>query len=383
VAARRRRATEPALSTGTPWRYIADDGALAAEGLAADEVLMRGYAGPAGATRPPTLRLYTYRSHAALVGLFQDMAAEIDLEKCNRLGIPVNRRPTGGGAMVMGEGQLGVALMASRHHPDGACRPQELFCRCTTGIIAGLREWGIHAVRRPKNDIEVNGRNIAGAAVALDDQDVLLFHTSLLVDIDYELLAKVLRLVPEKAAGKPGMAPAQRLTSVGAELPAGGRAAKATIDQAREYVRRGFAHSFGAELAEQPFTPRELADTEALARSKYRSYEWINQNAQVIGTSGTAVAQTSGGLLRIYVSLTGNLLKQVVISGDFFGTCSGLARLEAALKWTPAEYCAILRAVKSVYAAVGDDEAQPLVGVSAAELSHVVWRAVIESCDEP
>ena len=47
-------------------RLITDEGAGAAEGLALDEALMARYArGQPG--QPPTLRLYTYRSHCALV----------------------------------------------------------------------------------------------------------------------------------------------------------------------------------------------------------------------------------------------------------------------------------------------------------------------------
>ena len=54
--------------TATAWRYIADDGVSASFGLAADETLARRLG--AGAS-PPTLRLYTYVSHCALVGRFQ------------------------------------------------------------------------------------------------------------------------------------------------------------------------------------------------------------------------------------------------------------------------------------------------------------------------
>ena len=53
------------------WQLISADGARATHGLAADEVLCR----QVGAGRsPPTLRLYTYRSHCALVGRFQNLA---------------------------------------------------------------------------------------------------------------------------------------------------------------------------------------------------------------------------------------------------------------------------------------------------------------------
>ena len=84
------------------WRYLADDGVSAAFGLAADEVLARRQG--TGAS-PPTLRLYTYASHCALVGRFQRVALEVRLPFCRAHGIAVNRRPTGGGAIIMGADQ--------------------------------------------------------------------------------------------------------------------------------------------------------------------------------------------------------------------------------------------------------------------------------------
>ena len=61
----------------TTWRLIRDDGATAAGGLAADETLARRVGEGAS---PPTLRLYTYRPHVALVGRFQDATNELRLD---------------------------------------------------------------------------------------------------------------------------------------------------------------------------------------------------------------------------------------------------------------------------------------------------------------
>ena len=93
------------------WRYLADDGVTAAFGLAADEALTRRCG---AGLAPPTVRLYTYRSHCALVGRFQRAAAEVRLDECRERGVAVNRRPTGGGAILMGADQLGVAVMTPR-----------------------------------------------------------------------------------------------------------------------------------------------------------------------------------------------------------------------------------------------------------------------------
>ena len=108
------------FSGGTPeppgWRLLSHDGVEAAAGLALDEAMLAGYARDADPGWPPTLRLYTYRSHCALVGRYQHLDAEIDVEACRRTGTGFSRRPTGGGAIVMGAGQLGVAV-ATRRRP--------------------------------------------------------------------------------------------------------------------------------------------------------------------------------------------------------------------------------------------------------------------------
>ncbi len=69
------------------------------------------------------MRLYTYRPHVALVGRFQNIEAELNLDECDRFGAEINRRPTGGGAIVMGDGQLGLALVLPPDADLGGATP--------------------------------------------------------------------------------------------------------------------------------------------------------------------------------------------------------------------------------------------------------------------
>ena len=71
------------------WRLISDADAGAAPGLAGDEALMLHYGRGEEPPCAATLRLYTYRPHCALVGRYQALEAELDLEACERLGLEV------------------------------------------------------------------------------------------------------------------------------------------------------------------------------------------------------------------------------------------------------------------------------------------------------
>src|ERR1044072_6117258 len=173
------------------WRFRPHDVVEAAAGLALDEAMRAGYARIADPTWAPTLRLYTYRSHCALVGRYQHLEAEVDLDACRRTGTGFSRRPTGGGAIVMVAGQLGVAV-ATRAPADQ--NPRELLGRYAEGIVAGLAELGIEATFAGKKDLSVEGRKIAGLGLYLEPGGRLLFHSSVLADLDIGFMLDVLNI---------------------------------------------------------------------------------------------------------------------------------------------------------------------------------------------
>jgi lipoate-protein ligase A len=51
---------------------------------------------------------------------------------------------------------------------------------------------------------------------------------------------------------------------------------------------------------------------------------------------GLGRLKTAGGLLEIYLALSGGSIENVIITGDFFSTSEDINRLEKALKWTSA-----------------------------------------------
>ena len=217
---------------------MADDGVGAAAGLALDEALMRRYARDEPAC-PPTLRLYSYRSHCALVGRYQNLAAEVDLSACRRTGTDVSRRLTGGGAIVMGSGQLGVAYVDRA--PAGR-RPREIIERFSAALATGLARLGIAASFHGKNDLEVGGRKIAGLGVYIDPDDAMVLHASILGDLDVEFMLEVLRIPAAKLADRAVAAVTDRLTTVTAETGSSPRRRHAPAcdrERIRGELRRG------------------------------------------------------------------------------------------------------------------------------------------------
>ena len=342
-----------------PWRLLVDDGAGAAEGLALDEALMARYA-RGEPDRPPTLRLYTYRTHCALVGRYQNLEAEVDLAACRRTGTQVSRRPTGGGAIIMGAGQLGVAL-ASRA-PVGE-RPREIIEELSAALVAGLAELGITASFRGKNDLEAGGRKIAGLGLYADQAGAMLFHASILADIDVPFMLQVLRIPAAKLAGKAAAAVAERVTTVTEQTgrPWDGAAV-------RHVAAAGFAATFGATLERAVPDAAERRLASVLVTDRYGAQSWLGERSAAPDGSGSAVLPTTAGLARIYLTTHGDLVKSAMVVGDFNELPPAVVALESALRWRRLDE----RAITEVVARSGADSA---LGVPAGLVAAAVLDA--------
>jgi lipoate---protein ligase len=307
------------------WRLITDDGVSASFGLAADEALAQRVG--LGLSQP-TLRLYTYRSYCALVGRFQNVENEIRVGYCLENGITINRRPTGGGAIIMGVDQLGVALTLPGRDDDSYSRAREMMGYFSEGLVCGLNQLGVDARFRRKNDIEVNGKKLVGLGIYRAPSGGLLFHASLLVDLDIALMLNVLNTPFEKISDKEIYTVAGRITTVRRELDHW-----IALDEARRVVVDGFVSAFGVNLVPADFTDEEREQIVKLENEKYLTDDWVYQTTAVPDSNGSAKVKTDAGLIDVSVTVAGATIKAVFIGGDFFAAENAVADLEASLRW--------------------------------------------------
>ena len=349
------------------WRLIADDGVPAAFGLAADEVLAQNAGGETGQA---ALRLYTYRPWCALAGRFQNIENELHLDYCRANGIEINRRPTGGGAIIMGSGQLGIALTlpGRGRHTYGHAR--ELMARFSAGIRSALAEFGIEAGFRRKNDLEVGGRKIAGLGIYRDPAGGLLFHASLLIDLDISLMLNILKTPFEKISDKEIKTVAGRITTMRRES-----GTHLTLQEVRRSIARSYARTFDITLAPDEFSPAELGRIYELQQKKYNTAGWIFQESSVADGTGCGKVKTPAGLIDVRVAMAGKMLKAVHIGGDFFAPESAIAELEGRLRWHSGDAGAIEQTVRAVYA----EKENELAGVPVGALLRAISRAVADS----
>jgi len=342
------------------WRYIYHKDLSASYGLAVDEMTAHTVAYN---NSSPILHLYNFIP-SVIVGRYQDIETSIDIKKCHEMGIEYNRRHTGGGTVLMGPNQLALGFAIPLSHPQASRNIKEMF-QLLAGVIGqGLRKIGIETVFRPKNDLEVKGKKIAGLSASLEERDVFFFHTSLLVDFDIELMINILNTPREKLADKAISCFSHRMTTIKNET---GRVFP--MSEIIDLIKNSFSEGFYIDFADSQLSLWEEDKVKELIKNRYALKDWIFSIKHPPKATGHARKKTPGGMLDVYLTLAGGSIESILITGDFFSTSHTINRIESALKWTSADRTNVKNILENI---LGDEG---IYSVSASELTDIIMSA--------
>jgi lipoate---protein ligase len=146
-----------------------------------------------------TETLWTWESPVpfVVVGYGQQIAREVDEAACERRGIPILRRSSGGGAVVQGPGCLnyGLALRIAEGGPlAGITSANQSIMDRNRRALASLLGNAVQV--RGHTDLvfgdAASARKFSGNAQRRRRQ-ALLFHGTILLDFDLPLIAELLR----------------------------------------------------------------------------------------------------------------------------------------------------------------------------------------------
>ena len=226
------------------------------ENLALDEALL---AEAEAAGRPSeTLRLWEPARPMVVLGRSSKIGAEVHLDACRELDVPVLRRVSGGAAVLAGPGCLMYALVLGCRLRPRLCTPDGAH-RFVLGILAGaLRSWVPGVCCRGTSDLAVDELKFSGNSLRLKRYH-LLYHGTLLYDFPLELIHQCLKMPPRQPGYRNDRSHGEFLTN----LPLG----SATI-------RRALAAAWEAQEPPDEW-PQEL--TARLAAEKYGRREWNEQ----------------------------------------------------------------------------------------------------------
>lgn len=128
---------------------------------------------------PPLLRFWVPSPHAVVLGASGRWRDELDAEACEADGVPIARRASGGGTVVVGPGALNVSVF---HRIDA--HPELKTVESAQSWVMGrigraIREAGRAVVLRGSGDLALGDRKISGSAQRRLRRSVLVHATIL------------------------------------------------------------------------------------------------------------------------------------------------------------------------------------------------------------
>jgi lipoate-protein ligase A len=168
-----------------------------AENLALDEALLDEL--ECQESHAEVLRLWEADCPAVVVGRSSRVHDELDAEYCQRRELPVLRRTSGGGAVVVGPGCLMYALVLDLERRPELRSVDQAHRYVLKTMQAGLNRLGVAAQFCGTSDLACGAslRKISGNSLRLR-QRALLYHGTLLYDADLELIERALRHPPRQ-----------------------------------------------------------------------------------------------------------------------------------------------------------------------------------------
>src|SRR5438105_10291622 len=269
-----------------PYRFLTTGPLDAAMNMAIDEsVHIHHLQGSA----LPTLRVFRWVQPSISLGRFQSTEREIDIERCQQLGVALVRRPTGGRAVYHRDEFTYSIVIGKRYGvPAGVVAA---YAYLAQGLLAALQGLGVSAVLSDERvskhpsaacfasstqaDLTSGGFKLVGSAQVWKD-DALLQQGSLPLDDRAAEFFSMLRY-PTETAREEALALYREKTT-----PLHTFAPSASWEDVAAAFRSGFSTALRAE-----FVPGELSASEwelarQLVEEKYSKLEWRKEKVRLV-----------------------------------------------------------------------------------------------------
>jgi lipoate-protein ligase A len=202
------------------------------------------------------LRFWEPREHFVVLGYSNKARAEVNLEACRALGIPVLRRCSGGGTVLQGPGCLNYALVLEIRKESA----MENITEANAFIMNRNRNalnslLGGEVLIQGHTDLTLRGLKFSGNSQRRRRR-FLLFHGSFLLHLDLGLVEEALRMPSKQPSYRRNRTHKEFLTN----LPL-------SADKVKEAMKRAWeANDVLEEIPERQI--------ERLVREKYGTEEW-------------------------------------------------------------------------------------------------------------
>ena len=165
-----------------------------AENIALDEaLLLRAEEGAGG----EVLRLWTWPSFAVVLGAGGVIADDVDVAACAADGVPIARRSSGGGTVLLGPGCFLFSLVLNMDRAPELTQINSSYRWILRRVAAALADFQPGIEPMGISDLAIGGRKFSGNSQQRKRR-FLLHHGTLLHDFDLDAIGRYLKLPPKR-----------------------------------------------------------------------------------------------------------------------------------------------------------------------------------------
>lgn len=274
-----------------------------------------------------------------MLGRYQNVYEEIDLDYARAKGIDLVRRASGGGTIYTDLGGYQFSYIQPKERRDIE------FQSFLTPLLEALRALGLPVEFNGRNDLILHGKKFSGNAQYLK-KDYVVHHGSLLFDSDLEEMARATRLPRYKMESKGIASVRDRVINLRSAL-------KKDMDVLA--FKAYLLEALGVRQV-QTLLPEELQRMHQLA-------DGFRQEQMVFGRSPASSTilegQFAGGRLAVQLQLKEGRIEELQFVGDFFADES-VEEIEQRLRRGLKGTFLTEQAMQEAYVALGKKEDEAL-----------------------
>ncbi|MBG0731040.1 lipoate--protein ligase [Mycoplasma sp. 'Moose RK'] len=274
------------------------------------------------------------------IGYFQNPRMEVNLPLLNKERIPIVRRDTGGGAIYLDRNGLNFCFLFPYEQNKNLLGNYELFYQ---PIIKILTKFGVkNAKFGGKNDLQLENKKISGAAMALVDRWIYAGF-SLLYDVDFDFIGKILTPNKEKIAAKGITSVSQRVTNLKPKLDP--KYQNLSLFELKDLILQEYLqfHNLN-EFKIYKLSDQDWQEIDKMVENKYKNWDFtwgITPDFSFNRTARFAI-----GTVTFSLEISDGKIEKIKIYGDFFPK-KPIFELENYLIGTKMEKFALLNRLKS------------------------------------